>query len=405
MWLFKLAWKNIWRNRNRTLISMSAIFFAVVFSVVANSLWKGTFGALIQNLVGYYSGYIQVHQKGYWDEQVLDNSLVWTDSLEKLVGRDPNISAITPRLESFALISSGDITKGCLVAGIDPEKEIEVTRLPDRLKEGEYLVSGDHAILISEGLAEQLNLGLRDTIYIIGQGYHGATAAGKYPIKGILEYGSPDLNSKLAFLPLAQARELYGTENHATSCVISLHDQNRLEETKVSLKGRLDEGLEVMSWKEMMPEIVQHMRSDNFSMQVVQFILYLLIAFGIFGTLTMMMVERQFEMGMLIAIGMKKTKMILLMVIESVFTMITGCIIGLIVSIPIAFYFKKNPIRFGGEFGEAYERFGFEAAMPGSTAPGIFLSQGLIVLCIGLLLSLYPLYKILRLNPVNAMRK
>ena len=405
MWLFKLAWKNIWRNRNRTLISISAIFFAVVFSVVANSLWKGTFGSMIQNLVGYYSGYIQVQGSGYWDEQVLDNSLLLTDSLEIQISAEDNIDALSPRLESFALMSSGDITKGCLVVGIDPWRETEVTKLPERLKEGYYLEPGDQAILLTEGLAEQLHLSLGDTVYIIGQGFHGATAAGKYRIKGILKYGAPDLNKRLAFLTLPVAQELYGAENRATSIVISLHDHNLLEETTLNLKNRLGSGLEAMSWKEMMPEIVQHMKTDNFSMQVIQYLLYLLIAFGIFGTLTMMMVERQFEMGMLIALGMKKTKMILLMVIESVFTVITGCLAGLVVSIPLAFYLKNNPIRFGGEFGEAYERFGFEAIMPGSTEPGIFWSQGLIVLCLGLLLSLYPLYKIIRMDPVKAMRR
>ncbi|HNR06086.1 MAG TPA: FtsX-like permease family protein [Saprospiraceae bacterium] len=405
MWLIKLAWKNIWRNRNRTLISMSAIFFAVIFSVVANSLWKGTFGALIQNLVGYYSGYIQIQQAGYWDEQVLDNSLEWSDSLKAEISGENNIDALSPRLESFALMSSGDITKGCLVVGIDPMRESEVTQLQERLKKGRYLESGDQAILLTEGLAEQLQLSLEDTVYIIGQGFHGATAAGKYPIKGILKYGAPDLNNRLAFLSLPAAQELYGAENRATSVVISLHDQNLLEETVLGLKKRLDSGLVAMTWKDMMPEIVQHMKTDHFTMQIIQYLLYLLIAFGIFGTLTMMMVERQFEMGMLIALGMKKGNMILLMVIESVFTVITGCLAGLAASIPVAFYFKNNPIRFGGEFGKAYERFGFEAVMPGSTEPGIFWSQGLIVLCLGLLLSLYPLYKILRMDPVKAMRR
>ncbi len=405
MWLIKLAWKNIWRNRNRTLISMSAIFFAVIFSVVASSLWKGTFGSVIQNLVGYYSGYIQIHGSGYWEEQVLDNSLEWNSSLELQISAEQHIAAFSPRLESFALMSSGELTKGCLVAGVDPLKEIEVTKLSERLKSGQYLEPEDHAILLGEGLAEQMHLGLNDTVFIIGQGFHGATAAGKYPVKGILKYGAPDLNNRLAILPLRAAQELYGAEKRATAIVISLHDHTLLEETTASLKNRLGPGLEVMSWKEMMPEIVQHMKTDNFSMQVILYLLYLLIAFGIFGTLTMMMVERQFELGMLIAIGMKKINMILLMVIESLFTVFTGCLAGLLVSMPATIYLKRNPIRFGGEFREIYERFGFEAVMPGSTEPVIFWSQGLIVLCIGLLLSLYPLYKIIRMDPVKAMRR
>jgi ABC-type antimicrobial peptide transport system permease subunit len=131
----------------------------------------------------------------------------------------------------------------------------------------------------------------------------------------------------------------------------------------------------------------------------------MLICFGIFGTLLMMMVERKFEMGMLIALGMKKTKLSLLLLLESIFTVISGCVFGILASIPLVYYLNIHPLRIGGETAKAYERFGFEAIFPTSTEISNFIQQGLTVLFIGLLLSLYPLYKIIRLNPVTAMKK
>jgi len=155
----------------------------------------------------------------------------------------------------------------------------------------------------------------------------------------------------------------------------------------------------------MMPEIQQHIATDSNNMQAVQLLLYLLISFGIFSTLLMLMVERKFEMGMLVAVGMKKVKLAILLLIESIFTVISGCLLGILVSIPLVFYLNKHPIRLGGETAKIYERFGFEAIFPTSTSIEIFISQGIIVLVIGLILSLYPVYKTLRLNPVTAMKK
>jgi len=110
MWLVKLSWKNIWRNRSRSLITIAAIFFAVILSVTASSLQEGIFDNLVKNIVSFYTGHVQVHKKGYWDEQVLDNSFRATNQLTKQIMQNKNVYAVTPRLESFALISSGNVT-------------------------------------------------------------------------------------------------------------------------------------------------------------------------------------------------------------------------------------------------------------------------------------------------------
>lgn len=160
-----------------------------------------------------------------------------------------------------------------------------------------------------------------------------------------------------------------------------------------------------MTWEEMIPDIKQHIQSDSNNMKYVLGVLYMLICFGVFSTLLMMMVERKYEMGMLVAIGMRKEKMMLLLLIESLLTVLAGCVLGLLSSIPVVYMLNKYPIRMSGDAARAYERFGFEAIFPTSTDASIFISQGLIVLIIGSVLSLYPLYKVMRLNPVTAMKR
>ncbi|HJS56048.1 MAG TPA: FtsX-like permease family protein [Chitinophagaceae bacterium] len=404
MWLFKLAWKNMWRNRQRTIVTMSAIFFAVILSVLASSLKDGVFDNLVKNVVSFYTGYIQVHKQGYWDEQILDNSFEGTDSLKQKILTNNNIKAVTSRLESFALASSEDITRGCLVIGIEPENENQITLLKNKLIQGNYLTDSANAVLLSQGLSNRLKLRAGDTVVLIGQGYHGSTAAGKYPIQGIVKFGSPELNDKALFMPLTTAQDFYSAYGMITTQVLSLRETKELGQAASSVRSALGENYEVMTWEEMIPDVKQHIETDSNNMKYVQGILYMLICFGIFGTLLMMMVERKFEMGMLVAIGMKKVKLIYLLLAESVFTVFGGCIGGMIASIPLVYYLNRYPIKMGGEAAKAYERFGFEAIFPASTDASNFIFQGLIVLIIGLLLSLYPVYKVIRLNPVMAMK-
>jgi putative ABC transport system permease protein len=105
-WIIKIAWKNIWRNPSRSLISMASVFFAVILSTLASSLKEGIFNNLVNNVVSFYSGYIQIHGKGYWDEQNLDNSFEDEAGIQQIIRQQENITAFAPRLESFALVAS-----------------------------------------------------------------------------------------------------------------------------------------------------------------------------------------------------------------------------------------------------------------------------------------------------------
>lgn len=403
--LVKLAWKNVWRNKHRSLITMSSVFCAVILAVLTTSLQDGVFDNLVKNVVSFHSGYLQIHRAGYWDDQTLDNGMVASGAFEDTVLAQEGIRFLAPRLESFALASSKELTKGCLVSGILPDEEHEITQLKEKLIGGEFLNEKDEALLVASGLAGQLSLGVNDTMVLIGQGYHGALAAGKYPIKGILKFGSPELNNEVAFMPLAAAQNLFGAEEIITTYVLSLHDPSKLQEVSEGLKNAVSGNYEIMTWEEIAPEISQHIKTDKGSMYIIIGVLYLLIFFGILGTQLMMMVERRRELGMLIAIGMSRTRLISSTIIELVMTVLVGCIVGVLLSVPLVYYLNQNPIRFTGDTASAYEQFGFEPIFPTSTEAVHFWSQGLIVLIIGLALSLYPAISIFRLEVTKALNR
>jgi putative ABC transport system permease protein len=405
MWLLRLAWKNLWRNKTRTAVSMSAVFFAVVLSVFTGSLKDGVFENLIRNVVGFYTGYIQVYARGYSNEQVLDNSLAYSENLGRKIREIAGVSDATPRLETYGLATAGRATKGCLITGVDPERENRATSLGKKVYQGRYLRPDDRAVLLSEGLAARIGAGLNDTIFLIGQGYHGSTAAGRFPVCGLVRFGSPALNNQMVCLSMPAAGELLDATGRATSVVVSISDPSSLYGPVQAISRKLGKDYEVKSWEEILPGIRQHIETDSNQMRYVQGILYMLVSFGIFSTMLMMMAERRFELGMLVAIGMGKGKLCLLMAAESVFTVLGGCLLGLACSVPLVYYFNRMPLRLGGEVASVYEKFGFEAVFPTSLAPENFVVQGLTVLVIGMLLSLYPIYRVLKINPSESIRR
>lgn len=400
-----LAWRNIWRNRSRSLITMASIASAVMLAIVTSSLQKGVFDNLIRNLVSLYTGYVQVHGAGYWNEQTLDNSFEVNDTIIRSVLQTEGITGFSPRLESFALASAGEKTRGCLVMGIEPAQEDRLTRLQSKVVHGLFIDSTSEEALIAEGLADKLRLNTGDTLVLLSQGYYGSTAAGRFRIAGILHFGSPDLNERVCYLSIGAARHWLDAPLRATALALSLDDPRNLSLVKTHLKAALPATLEVMTWEEMMPEIVQHIKTDTAGMYIFVGVLYLLISFGIFSTLLMMFSERQREFGMLVALGMQKIKIARMVMIESALLTFMGSLAGVIVSWPVTWYLSEYPIRFGGEIAKVYERFGFEAVFPATLHTPIFISQALVVLAVGLILAIYPAARILHLNPIAAMRR
>ena len=401
----KLTWRNLWRNRRRSLITMSSIAFAVMLAVVMGSLQKGVFDNLIQNVVSFYSGYLQVHHKGYWDEPVLDESFAEDTALTGKLRGVPGVQAIVPRLETFALASAGNLTKGCMVAGTDPALEGKMTGLPGKITRGAYLDGRGSGIIVGEGLAAKMRLGVNDTIVLLGQGYQGSMAAGKYRILGLLKFGAPQLNETMVYMDLATARSFTGAENMLTSLAFGLDDRRELRSIQQAVRQLVGSEYEVMTWEEMMPEIENHIRADGASLSIMTGVLYMIIAFGLFSTVLMMMAERRFEFGMLIAIGMKKAALARMLILENLMITLIGTLLGMAISLPVVLYLQYRPLRFTGKVAAAYEQFGFEPIFPAALDGGIFLNQALTVVAIALVIGLYPMVHVARINPVEAMKK
>ncbi|MGB0429900.1 MAG: ABC transporter permease [Bacteroidia bacterium] len=402
--IFKLAWRNIWRNKRRTGITLASIFFAVVLSSLMMSLKEGVYTNMIESGAGAFGGYAQIHANGYWEEKTIDNSFELTDSMLQKLENKSALEAALPRIESFSLAIGNDVTKGSAVFGIDVEKEAEFHGLKERIDTGAYLTHNDDGVLLGSGLAKYLHLQVGDSIILLGSGYHGMTAAGKYIVRGLVNFGSPELSKQVVFMTLEQAHIFFGTDGLINNLVLKTEFEYEGTELAKSLKLEFDSRYEVMDWQELNPQLVNMIESDRVEGYVFMFILYMVISFGIFGTMLMMLTERKREFGVLIAVGMKRAKLATMVFIEVVSISILGSFLGIFGALPISYNFYKNPIPLTGEMTEMMEDYGMEAVLQASIAPSVFIQQSIVVAIVAIIISLYPFFKLRRIRAIDEMR-
>lgn len=467
---YQLAWRNLWRNKRRTLITAASVCFAVFFALIMRSFQLGTYNKMYNDVIESYSGYLQLQQTNYLDEPNLDNGFVVDPEVTGMIDSDPNVTAVIPRLESFALAAAGSRTQGVMVIGMDPEKEakglnirkrmvrfkltpeaveaLKAEGLPGRtgklldlfvndsytdeaslisilgiersdtlevlplfrkyasFKNG-YLTAADSGYaVIGSGLSEYLHAGVGDTIVLMGQGYHGTTAAGLYIVKGVVIMSQPEINNRFVYLSLDDAQYLYAAPGIATAAIISIRDNgdNELHMTQARLAKICSDGLVIRTWKEMNALLLNQMEADNRSGAIMIGILYLVIAFGVFGTVLMMMAERRREFGMLISIGMRKSKLARVVSLEMLLIGLLGVASGVAASLPLVFFGYARPLRFTGEMARLFEDYGFEPVLPMLLPDTYYLWQVVIVFLILSIAIAFSIRKVFRLNVINAMR-
>jgi ABC-type lipoprotein release transport system permease subunit len=404
----KLAWRNLWRNNRRTLITVASVLFAVLLSLFVGSMNRGMHDLMIENMAKFHTGYIQIQDPNYEDEPSLDHAFYYDDSIEEEIrNSDPDIQFTIPRIETFMLAAGDEITRGAMVLGIDAEKEDRLNELKERLIEGSFFES-DKSVVMGEGLARRLELAVGDTLVLLGQGRFGMTAAGKYAIGGLMKHPLPEMNNQIVYMALSEAQWLLSADDRITALLVTPAEVSQTGQVTQSLKSLFTEDeLRVLRWEEMMPELLQAIEFDQAQQAFTLGILYVVIGFGIFGTILMMTLERMREFAVLLSVGMQRVQLGSILFIETLLISFLGVLGGWVAGYPLLLYFYFNPIQLSGDMTEVLEdmELGIEPVLAFSMDADIFWSQGLTVFVISILICMYPVLKIMNLNIQEASRK
>jgi len=451
MKLLILAWRNLWRNRKRTLLTMASVVFAIFFAVVMRSQQLGMYSNAIKNVIELQSGHIQIQGKGFNESQDINDAFAYSDELMSLLNSDKRIKKTIARLNSGGIASTGPMTKEAFTLGIEPDKEGEIFRrnisggkmidtnsngvllgekLAHYLKIIEYDVELSYkgkdsveTILISEGEARDVKIGgtykdslkitwkkniprfIKDSVILMGGGYHGAMAAGIYKVDGIVRLPIPDMNKRAVVMNIKTSQRFTHADGIIASISILLTDDDDLDAVYTDLRSKLDpEKYEVFKWTQLNEELVQQIESDNISGQIFMWILYLIIGFGILGTIIMMNNERKREFAVMIALGMKKAKLNFTVIIESMYIGLLGACGGIIFGASLVGYLYYHPIPLPDDMAEIMESYNFEPVMKFSADIDIFIKQTITVIVLFALASMYTIFKIKHLNVIKTIR-
>jgi putative ABC transport system permease protein len=405
--LIKLAWRNIWRNKRRSILTLAAVTFAVLMAIGMRGIQLGTYALNIRTAVELFSGYLQVQVKGYNDTPKLSLCFSEDENLKSALESTKGIQSYSSRVYADGLISFKDNSRGVAIFGIEPNKEREVTTFVENIDSGRFFTSdSSNEIVVGSQLLKNLNARIGDEIVLLAQGYDGSLGNQKYKIVGTVRLGVQELESTVVFMGLKSAQSLLAMGNKVNVIAIKASSLNDLNDIKNALSSKLsNKDLTVLPWNKVNPELQQAIQLDNVSGILFLGILIVIVAFGILNTVLMSVTERFREFGVVLSIGMPQKKLTYLVYIETIFIALIGLLFGNLLGYFVNYYFILHPIVFGGELKKLYELYHFLPELRSSLQISIFVYVSLSIIGISILSCLYPAYRVYKLEPLKGIRQ
>jgi putative ABC transport system permease protein len=402
----RLAWRNLWRNPRRTLLTLSAVAFAAVVLVFMVAMQLGGYGAMIRGAIGVFTGDLQVQASGYHTKQRLRTAIPDASEVEARIAAVPGVTAVTSRAEAFALVSSAKRTYGAMIVGVDPAREPTVSTIPETLRHGRYLsgASAEEAV-VGQALASNLSLSVGDEITILGQGLDGSLAVATLRVVGIFASGVPDLDRQMVEMPLRLFQSSFLLGDRAHAIVVRTAGLESVPRVASAIRAALAprRGLDVLRWDQLLEGLKQGIAMDAAIGWFLYGALVLVVTFSILNTFLMSVLERTREFGVFLALGTRPTFLGRVVLLESVLLLLLGLLAGTLLGAGVTAYAGVHGIAFSSS-----EELLAQWHLPARLYP----SLGLVALTLGpsliflstLLSALLPARRIRRLRPVDAMR-
>lgn len=405
MTFIKIAIRNIFRNKRRSLITISAVGFGLGALIFIWAFVDGAHKQMIENYTSLITGHIQIHKKGFQQQPKLEAHIEHPSQLLSFVEKNPQVQAVSFRVKADGLASSAESSSGVLIVGVDPRNETKISSLPRRIKTGVFLpddVSKD--AVIGKDLAKNLNLQLNDKLVLMSQALDGSIAAGAFYVRGLLDTGAEEIDKGLVLIPLKAAQELFVLPDKVSELTIKIKSGAQSEVIAKSLVAGLNNPMiEILPWQEVSPMLKQWIEFDNAFIWIIVIIVMIVIAIGILNTVLMGVLERTREFGILLALGTKQNQVVVMVALESTFLGILGSLVGIALGLGLAFYFGKVGINLA-VFSSALNSFYMDSFIYPIVHYGHMAFSLFLVLLTSISVSVYPAWHAANLKPVEAIR-
>ncbi len=401
----RLAWRNAWRHRRRTLIVIIAIALAFSLMLMYDGMVAGFENAIYGNAIQVLGGNIQIHAEGY-GEQTGQSPLLPMGNDEALLAAAralPQVAAATRRIETGGMATSAKGAFGVSILGIEPEQEQVVSLEARRVTAGRFLTAADaDQVFIGKGLADAMGVTVGDRITLVGKDIHKQMRQRTMTVTGIYDIQMPEIEKRTVYISLAEAQQLYGLDRQSTEVALALHRIGD-EETVLAAMGPALDGNEAETWKDSFPELLQAMKSKGAVMNVFSVIIVFIAGIGILNMLLMAVYERTREIGVLGALGMKPRQISLLFLLEGAMMGLVGLAAGILLGAGF------NALL--GQVGIDYSAFTGMTEYTALINTNIYPSLGLqnlpmrsiVVLLVTLVCSYYPARDASNVEPAHAL--
>ena len=403
--IFKIAFKNVWRNKVRSLIVIAAVTLGLAGGIFTASIITGMVEQKIRTGINNEVSHIQLHHpaflRNFESRYVIPDAAAVAARISKMA----SVKALCSRTRITGMAASPNAAAGIQIVGVDPEQEKQVSTLylaiPDSC--GSYFTgTRKNQVVISHKLADKLKIRLKSKIVIRFQNTDGNLTEAAFSVSGIFQTANTAFDETNVFVRKHDLDQITGSDNGIQEIAVMLLDIDNIPVAEAALKSMLP-GLDVENWMEIRPDMGMISSAIAIEVYVILGIILFALAFGIINTMLMIVFERTHELGMLMAVGMSKSRVFRMIMMETIFLTTIGGVIGMSLSVALVAWFQRYGIDMSS-VSKGLGAFGFDPKIYPFISTKFYINLTVMILCTGILSAVGPARKALRLNPVEAIR-
>ena len=400
--LLRMAWRNIGRNPRRTAILLTTVSVGIMGTLLSMAVLWGMMTGMIETAIQTDLGHLQIHAEGYESDPEI--SLLLPDggqSILRVLDEHPSVVAHAPRIRSEVLVSSPTTSLGLRLLGVDSLREPSVSSLKNWITEGQFLSGQAREAVIGRRLADRLNVEVGDKMVLSAQDTQGDMTSQSVRIRGLFESSSADFDKGSIFINLDQAARMLATGSGISEIVIVTRDRDEVTALQTHLLSSL-ERVEVQRWTDIQPFIAFLIESSGTAASSLYLVIFVAMAFGIANVMMMSIFDRIREIGVMLALGMSRARLLTLVILEGIMVTTLGTVIGLGLAAAIVFSLSGG-IDFS-LYAEGLNDMGAGARIVPRLNPIDFVQPILISIFTALIASIWPALRAIRLQPAEATR-
>ncbi len=404
--LWSIAWKNIWRNKTRSMVVIIAIMLGLFGGLFTSAFMIGMSEQRIKSAIQDEISNIQIHDTAFILNKELSDTIISGSTICRTIDSLPQVKAYSKRLKVMAMANTANASAGLMLTGIDPLKESEVTSLYTKINDtmGNYFSDNkSNSIVIGKKLADKLKVKLKSKIVLTFQNDTGTLVYANFKVRGIYQTSNTSFDEMFAYVKyedLSKLLEFKGNKEHEIAIALHSDTTNNTVKRKL-LKAYPNQSIQ--SWKEISPDLGMMSDSMGQTLYILMIIILLALCFSIINTMMMAILERTRELGMLMAVGMSRQRIFIMIMLETIMLSLTGAFLGMILSAISIHYFGIYGIDLSA-FAKGLEAVGINTMVyPKLDTPG-YIGVTILVIITGIISSIFPARKALKLNPVDAIR-